>query len=60
MKNEQTELDVIRAAAEQGDAGAQLKLGNTYAAGIGVDEDQCAAVEWHRKAAEQGNGASTI
>ena len=43
-----------RAAAEQGDAGAQYNLGVMYDNGAGVPEDDAAAVRWYRLAAEQG------
>jgi TPR repeat protein len=43
-----------RKAADQGDEGAQWKLGLMYAGGQGVDKDQAEAVKWYRKAAEQG------
>ena len=49
------ETAAIRAAAEQGDADAQVKLGDRYAKGTGVPEDLERAVVWFRKAAEQGN-----
>jgi TPR repeat protein len=44
-----------RVAANQGDADAQLALGNLYAQGEGVQQDYGAALLWFRKAAEQGN-----
>ncbi|MEX4618357.1 sel1 repeat family protein [Haemophilus influenzae] len=40
--------------AEQGYAGAQFNLGNLYANGQGVKQDDFEAVKWFRKAAEQG------
>jgi TPR repeat protein len=40
--------------AKQGDAEAQLHLGNMYKKGKGVPEDYKEAVRWYRKAAEQG------
>ncbi len=45
--------------ARQGDAEAQYNLGVCYANGIGITTDEKQAVEWFRKAAEQGyvNGA---
>jgi TPR repeat protein len=42
-----------RKAAEQGNAGAQDKLGAMYADGRGVPKDDAEAVRWHRMAAEQ-------
>jgi TPR repeat protein len=44
-----------RVAANQGNADAQLALGNLYAQGEGVQQDYGAALLWYRKAAEQGN-----
>ncbi len=41
--------------AEQGDAYAQNNLGNMYADGRGVLQDDQTAVEWVTRAAEQGN-----
>lgn len=44
-----------RAEAEQGNAGAQLRLGWIYAnGGDGVPKDAVEAARWYRKAAEQG------
>lgn len=43
-----------RKAAEQGDADAQYNLGNLYAQGQGVAQDDAQAVAWYRKAANQG------
>jgi TPR repeat protein len=43
----------LRAAAEQGDAGAQFQLALCYRKGAGVAQDDRAAVEWYRKAAAQ-------
>jgi hypothetical protein len=41
-------------AAEQGDADAQVELGNCYYEGQGVKQDDGEGVAWIRKAAEQG------
>ena len=49
------ELDVVRAAAEQGDAEAQSILGVMYGHGMGVPQDFAEAMRWYRKAAEQGH-----
>ena len=49
---------VIRQAAEQGDAEAQLALGLTYDNGKSVIEDDAEAVRWYRLAAEQGLDAA--
>ena len=43
-----------RPLAEQGHAGAQFGLGNMYANGRGVPEDDTEAVRWYRLAAGQG------
>ena len=45
---------MLRKAAEEGDASAQVKLGRKYEKGEGVTKDYAKAVEWYRKAAEQG------
>ena len=42
-------------SAEQGDAVAQLILGDCYWYGYVVKEDESKGVEWYRKSAEQGN-----
>jgi hypothetical protein len=42
------------AAAERGDAEAQLELGTRYARGKGVDNNDAEAAKWLRKAADQG------
>jgi len=41
--------------AEQGDAEAQLNLGDMYSDGEGIAKDDREAVKWYRLAAEQGN-----
>jgi len=48
-------LEEIRPLAEQGNALAQYVLGNMYANGEGVPEDDAEAVRWYRLAAEQGD-----
>lgn len=48
-------LEMIRRAADQGDAGAQYELATLYAEGRGVVRDSNLAILWGRKAAEQGN-----
>ena len=48
-------IDEIREKAKGGDAEAQYQLGNCYACGRGVAEDQVEAVNWYRKAAEHGD-----
>jgi TPR repeat protein len=48
-------LQLIRDAANQGDARAQFNLGEMYRQGQGVGADPAAAAGWYRKAADQGN-----
>ena len=45
----------FRKSAEQGNAGAQFKVGWSYFEGIGVQKDSAEAAKWFRKSAEQGN-----
>ena len=49
-----TALREWRPLAEQGDAGAQNNLGDTYRKGLGVPQDYAEAARWYRRAAEQG------
>ncbi len=42
------------AAAERGDAAAQLDMGTRFARGEGVDRNDTEAAKWLRKAADQG------
>ena len=51
---------LLRLAAEQGDADAQLQLGRTYASGIGVPQDDAVGVRWIRLAAEQGHADAQL
>lgn len=44
--------------ANSGDAEAQFWLGVIYQNGLGVEEDGAKALEWYRKAADQGNMGS--
>jgi TPR repeat protein len=44
-----------RKAADQGNAGAQVKMGEVYLVGRGVPRDYGEALKWYRKAADQGN-----
>ena len=48
------EVDILRQAAEAGDAHAQLNLGLCYENGRGVSRDAVQAIKWLRRAAEQG------
>ena len=50
----QTVFKFLLPLAEQGNAEAQLLLGNMYASERGVKQDDVEAVKWYRKAAEQG------
>jgi hypothetical protein len=52
-----SEIDRLTAAAEQGDASAQLKLGTYYYIGEGKHHppDYAEALKWFRRAADQGN-----
>jgi hypothetical protein len=45
----------MRAAAEQGNANAQYKLGEAYYDGAGVPQDRQQALRWFRAAADQGH-----
>jgi TPR repeat protein len=45
----------IETAAEAGDAAAQYELGDLYAAGEGVVQNELLANQWYQKAAEQGH-----
>ncbi len=51
------DIPSLKALAEKGDARAQTKLGQMYAKGEGVLEDDVEAVKWFRKAALQGGAA---
>jgi TPR repeat protein len=42
-------------AAEQGDADAQLEVGEAYRYGKGVEQDEEKAFKWWKLAAEQGH-----
>jgi uncharacterized protein len=48
-------LEQLMKRAEQGNAGAQFKLGVLYNKGEEVQRDLTQAAEWYRKAAEQGH-----
>ena len=50
----QTAFKLWLSLAEQGNASAQFNLGNMYANGQGVKQDDFEAVKWYRQAAEQG------
>ncbi len=52
------EVEQLRQAADQGDAGAQYKLGVRCAEGDGVPLDHREAVRWYGLAAERGHAAA--
>ena len=47
-------VPLLRKAAEQGSADAQLELGVLYFNGNGVEQDTIKALEWYEQAADQG------
>ena len=49
------DYEATRHAAEQGDADAQFNLGDMYATGEGVPQDDAEAAQWYRLAVEQGD-----
>jgi uncharacterized protein len=50
-------VDVLRKAADNGDASVQTGVGQIYFSGLlGVPQDYAQAVTWYRKAADQGYG----
>ena len=51
----QDDVEAVRLAADQGDAGAQYDLGLMYAEGRGVPQDNAEAARWFRLAADQGH-----
>jgi len=51
-------LDTFYAIAKEGDPKAQYNVGLIYANGKGVNKDSYQAMEWYKKAAEQGNVAA--
>ena len=59
-KDYATALKEWKPLAEQGNADAQSFLGNMYAIGRVVPQDDKEAVGWWRKAAEQGDAFSQI
>lgn len=48
-------LRVWQGRAEEGDAEAQVMVGEIYEKGLGTAPDYARAAEWYRKAADQGN-----
>jgi hypothetical protein len=58
--NYATALKVWLPKAEEGDATAQLYVGQIYEKGLGQPVDYSAAAQWYRKAAEQGNAQAQL
>lgn len=48
----------LRARAEAGEAAAQVQYGMLLYRGVGIEQDKEQAMEWWRRAAEQGNSAA--
>ena len=56
-----TTIEEYQKAAEQGDAEAQVELGDIFYSGKGaISIDHVTAVKWYRKAAEQGNANGQV
>ena len=53
-------LSAIQKSANQGDANAQFSLGYLYSQGEEVVQDYAKALEWYRKAADQGNNVAQL
>ena len=53
-------VEWIRKAAAQGFAPAEFQLGQVYAFGFGVGQDDRQALEWYRKAASHGSAAARM
>ncbi len=53
------ELAILKPAAAAGEVWAENNLGNLYASGRGVKEDDAMAAEWYQKAAEKGDQTAT-
>ena len=51
----ETEIEILTAVAEQGDADAQFRLASCFDYGCGAQQDRKLAVVWYKKAAEQGH-----
>lgn len=52
------QAEQVRAAAEQGEAAAQMRYGLMLYNGLGIPMDRLAARDWWRRAAAQGNTAA--
>ncbi|WP_078118096.1 caspase family protein [Thiosocius teredinicola] len=55
-----TALRIWLPAAKEGDADAQVYVGEIYEKGLGLEADYQTAMAWYRKAAEQGNTRALI
>jgi uncharacterized protein len=53
-------INIVQPRAEEGNAGAQLMMGDIYLSGLGVAQSDETAMEWYRKAAEGGNMDATL
>lgn len=51
-------FDYMKKGALEGNVGAQCNLGSFYAQGLGTPKNISAAIEWWKKAAEQGHAIS--
>lgn len=49
------DLDSLRTAAQAGDAGAQLELGQLYEFGFGLKQNAIPAMAWYLAASRAGN-----
>lgn len=58
MASAQTTYKTYIKAAKKGDADAQYRIGSCYSKGDGIEKDEKKAVNWWRKAAEQGHAIS--
>src|SRR5690242_9008742 len=59
-KDYPTALRIIQPLAQRGDPAAQTILGSMYAFGFGVSRSYTDAVNWFRKAAEQGQDRKSV
>ena len=55
-----SQIPRLLTAAQSGDVQAQVSLGIAYEYAYGVKKDYPAAINWYRKAAEQGNPQGQI
>ena len=51
---EESELERTKTQANEGDAMAQLRIGEMYKYGEGIPHDYKEAVKWYRMSADQG------